>query len=225
MPGPTTSTSTRPTPRTSAAAASLPAIPATAASSTALSALGRLPFGGDRLLAELAAEAERQQPDGAPGDVLRRLAVSRQLREAVTTALGVAVVPTYHALYQYHAPGRPLRPHRDGDGYPLVFHLVVAQEGSGSVLQVEGCPEPWRPSPGEGFVLRGQEAVHGWTTLAPDERRTLVAVGFTIDQPHDKGAGMPDERPDTNDEETELEDLTPEGEEAEDVQGGATLLK
>lgn len=167
---------TSPTPTTSPAVAS--ATPATAASSPPFQLLGRLPFVGDRLLAELAVEAERQRPDGSPGPVLRRLAVSRQLREAVSAALGTEVAPTYNALYQYHEAGSPLRRHRDGPGYDLVFHLTVAHERPTSVLTVEGCDDAVSLPPGEGLVLRGQDVVHGWAPLTPGERRTLVAVGF-----------------------------------------------
>ena len=151
-------------------------IPARAASSAVLHRLGRLPFVGGRLLSELAAEGERQRPGGSPGDVLRRLAVSRQLREAVSAAVGEAMVPTYHALYQYHDEGTKLRRHRDGDGYDVVFHLTVFHEAPSSVLVVD--EEAVSLAVGEGLVLRGQEVVHGWTPMAPGERRTLVAVGF-----------------------------------------------
>lgn len=167
---------TPPMPTTSPAAAS--AIPATAASSPPFQPLGRLPFVGDRLLAELAAEAERQRPDGSPGPVLRRLAVSRQLREAVSAAIGTEVAPTYNALYQYHEADTRLRRHRDGPGYDVVFHLTVSHDRPASVLTVEGHGDVALP-PGESLVLRGQDVVHGWVPLTPGERRTLVAVGFT----------------------------------------------
>ncbi|HVF74375.1 MAG TPA: hypothetical protein VM938_04955 [Acidimicrobiales bacterium] len=126
---------------------------------------------------ELAAESERQRPDGGPGSVLRRLAVSRQLREAVSAAVGVEVVPTYNALYQYHDDSTRLRRHRDGPGYDLVFHLTVFHEAPASVLVVDD--EAVSLAVGEGLVLRGQDVEHGWTPLAPGERRTLVAVGFS----------------------------------------------
>lgn len=150
--------------------------PAAAASSAPFHRLGRLPFVGDRLLAELAAEADQQRPEGSPGPVLRRLAVSRQLREAVSAATGVDVVPTYNALYQYHDDTTRLRRHRDGAGYDLVFHLTVAHEAPSSKLVVD--EEAVSLPVGEGLVLRGQDVVHGWTPMAPGERRALVAVGF-----------------------------------------------
>lgn len=167
---------TAPRPTTSPVVAS--AIPATAASSSPFQLLGRLPFVGDRLLAELAAEGERQRPDGSPGPVLRRLAVSRQLREAVGEAVGTAVVPTYNALYQYHEAGTRLPRHRDGPGYDFVLHLTVTHERPASVLTVEGHGDVALP-PGESLILRGQDVLHGWAPLTPGERRTLVAVGFT----------------------------------------------
>lgn len=167
---------TPPTPTASPVVAS--AIPATAASNPPVRPLGRLPFVGDRLLAELAAEAEQQRPDGSPGPVLRRLAVSRQLREAVGEAIGTEVVSTYQALYQYHEAGTALRRHRDGPGYEIVFHLTVSHDRPASVLCIEGHGDVSLP-PGDGLVLRGRDVVHGWVPLTPGERRTLVAVGFT----------------------------------------------
>jgi len=140
--------------------------------------IGRLPFLGDQLLSALVAEAEQQRPGGRPGDVLSRLAVSRQLRESVGAAVGSPVVPTYAAVYQYHRPGAEVRPHRDGPGYDLVFHLTLAHEHPQSVLEVEGHDGGIPLPPGHGLVLRGQAALHRWTPLAADERRTLIAVGF-----------------------------------------------
>lgn len=154
------------------------ATPATAGSNTAVHLLGRLAFLGDRLLAALVGEAEAQRPEGRPGDVLSRLAVSTQLREAVSAAAGEPLVSTYAARYQYHGPGMHQRPHRDGPGYDLVFHLTLAHEHPTSVLLVEGRADPVALVPGHGLVLRGQDATHCWTPLADDERRTLLAVGF-----------------------------------------------
>lgn len=153
-------------------------IPATAASSAPFHLLGRLPFVGDRLLTELAAESGRQRPDGSPGPLLRRLAVSRQVREAVSAAMGTDVVPTFNALYQYHEAGATLRRHRDGPGYDLVFHLTVLHLRPASVLTVDGHDEPVALPPGHALVLRGQDVAHGWSPLGPHERRTLIAVGF-----------------------------------------------
>jgi hypothetical protein len=170
-----------------AAAGPIPARAASSATANAVTALGRLPFLGGRLLAALVDEAGRQRPDGQPGDVLSRLAVSRQLREAVSAALGEPVVPTYDAVYQYHGPGHEVRPHRDKAGYPFVFHLTLEHEGvasgsAGSVLDVGG--ERTALPVGEGLVLRGRDVLHGWTVLGPNEHRTLIAVGF---EPEHKG--------------------------------------
>lgn len=211
---------TPPTPTTSPAVAS--ATPATAASSPPFHLLGRLPFVGDRLLAELAAEAERQRPDGSPGPVLRRLAVSRQVREAVGEAVGTAVVPTYNALYQYHEADTRLRPHRDRAGYDIVFHLTVTHRRPASTLHIEGHGDVPLPH-GESLVLRGRDVLHGWAPLTPGERRTLVAVGFT-DTRRDAMSDAPlNEDVEGEDAEAaELEDLTPEGESADEVTGGAT---
>lgn len=154
---------------------------ASSATANAVTALGRLSFVGGRLFAALVDEARRQRPDGQPGDVLSRLAVSRQLREAVSAALGQPVVPTYEAVYQYHGPGHEVRPHRDKAGYPFVFHLTLEHEGiasgsDGSVLEVFGERTPLPP--GDGLVLRGRDVLHGWTALGPNEHRILIAVGF-----------------------------------------------
>lgn len=89
------------------------------------------------------------------------------------------MVPTYAAVYQYHRPGMRQRPHHDGPGYDLVFHLTLTHEHATSVLVVEGVAEPVALPPGHALVLRGQEARHHWTALGPDEHRTMVAVGFT----------------------------------------------
>jgi hypothetical protein len=153
--------------------------------------LGRLPFVGERLLAQLAAEALQQRPSddgrtyGQPGDVLSRLSVSRQLREAVSAAFGARLVPTYEAVYQYQPPGSSVAPHRDTAGYDLTFHMTLehARPGNGSqgsVLEVHG-PEGCNRIPlarAESLLFRGRELVHGWTPLADDEQRTLVAIGF-----------------------------------------------
>lgn len=145
--------------------------------------MGRLPFVGERLMAQLAAEAEQQREPGKshgqPGDVLSRLAVSRQLREAVSEAVGVAVAPTYEAVYQYHSPDSRVLPHRDKAGYDMAFHMTLDHIGVIEVFPDEGWPVRVRLAPGEGLVLRGRENEHGWTGLGPNEQRTLITIGFT----------------------------------------------
>lgn len=159
-------------------------------------ALGRLPFISDSLLALLVDEARRQRPEspgtsrrttGGAGDVLAALAVSRQLRATVADALGLAVVPTYEAVYEYDLPGSYVRTHVDARGYEFVFHLLVEQtsprDGSTeSVLVVhrpgDAAPSRLRLRPGEAIVLRGRGTIHSWEALGDDERRTLLAIGF-----------------------------------------------
>ena len=159
-------------------------------------ALGRLPFVSDELLALLAAEAREQWPASAEpgrrttaraGDALARVAVSRQLREAVATALGAAVAPTYDALYEYDPPGSRVRTHVDARDYEIVVHLLVEQttaagapSSSELVAHLPGAGAPTRLTvrPGEAVVLRGRGTLHAWRPLGPDERRTLTAIGF-----------------------------------------------
>lgn len=187
---------------------------------------------GGRLFADLLAEARSRRPEGdgvthgQPGDVLSRLAVSRQLREAVSGAVGVLLVPTYEAVYQYHGPGSEVRPHRDKTGYPFVFHMTLAHEGvaagsEGSVLEALGERTPL--APGECLVLRGGDTLHRWTALGSNEHRILIAVGF---EPERKEATMPDddniERDDENEEQDEqrLPDLDVTDEAGQAIKGG-----
>ncbi|MFL5581095.1 MAG: hypothetical protein ACJ8AO_12035 [Gemmatimonadaceae bacterium] len=169
--------------------------------------LGRLPFLTDSLLDRLAAEAAERR-SGPPatgaratagaGDLLARLAASRQLREAVSGAVGAPVEPTYGALYEYDAPGSRVRTHVDGAGWELVFHLVVAHDapgGAGASELVAHLPEAGavrvRVAPGEAVVLRGRGTLHGWAPLGDGERRTLIAVGFATEASGARGGAPP----------------------------------
>lgn len=148
--------------------------------------------------------------------------MSRQLREAVSAAVGVPVVPTYKAVYQYDGPGRVVAPHRDAAGYDFTFHMVLVDAPS-SVLEAfsgDGVVERFGLAAGEGLVLRGREVVHGWTALAPDEQRTLVAVGFRAN-----GDDMPDsddvtQNDEAEDEDEQVPDLDVTDEAGEAVKGG-----
>ena len=159
-------------------------------------ALGRLPFISDAVLDLLVAEARQQLPDGAdarrpapgpPGRVLASLAVSPKLREAVATAFGRAVAPTYDAVYLYDPPGSHVRTHVDTRDYELVFHLILehmlprdGSRGSALVVHLPGEPEPRRlpVGPGEAVALRGRGTIHSWEQLRDDEHRTMIAIGF-----------------------------------------------
>lgn len=186
---------------------------------------------GPGLLRELRAEAERQRPGGGlgsrhgqPGDVLSRLAVSRQLREAVSGAVGVEVVPTYEAVYQYDGPGRLVAPHRDAAGYDLTFHMALVDSPS-SVLEVfsgGGVLKRFGLAAGEGLVLRGREVLHGWTALSPDEQRTLIAIGFRVngdDMPDNDDVKQGDEA-----EDEQVPDLDVTEESGEAVKGGVPTI-
>lgn len=183
--------------------------------------LGRLPFVGGRLLGQLRAEA-REASDGEPGDVLRRLAVSRQLREAVSAAAGKPVVPTYQAVYQHHRPDTSVRPHKDKAGYDLVLHMTLDCDAVLEVYRDGADAEPQRIplAPGEALVLRGRQVLHGWSPTGPDEHRTLIAIGF-----HDKEHHMPDDdepqrEQDDAAEAERLPDLDVTDESGEAVKGG-----
>jgi hypothetical protein len=158
-------------------------------------ALGRPRFVTDALLQLLRDEARDQRPEvvgarrpapGAAGPALAALAVSAQLRYAVSTALGHAVAPTYDAVYLYDPPGSHVRTHVDTRDYELVVHLVLEHalprkgRGSALVAHLPGEPEPRRLAvpPGEAVVLRGRGTIHSWEQLADDEDRTMIAVGF-----------------------------------------------
>ena len=158
--------------------------------------LGGLDFVGDELLDLLRAEAREQRPvqrqgrrsaPGQAGRVLASLAVSRQLREAVSGAVGFEVAPTHDAVYQYDPPGSHVRTHVDTRAYPLVLHLLVEHTlprdgipGSALLVHLPGRPGPTRVplAAGEAVVLRGRGTIHSWEPLRDDEERTLIAVGF-----------------------------------------------
>lgn len=157
--------------------------------------LGRPPFVTDALLQLLRAEARGQRPEGggarrpapgAAGPALAALAVSAQLRDAVSAALGHAVAPTFDAVYLYDPPGSHVRAHVDTRDYELVVHLVLEHapprtgRGSALVTHLPGEPEPRRLAvpAGEAVVLRGRGTIHSWEPLAGDEDRTMIAVGF-----------------------------------------------
>jgi hypothetical protein len=119
--------------------------------------------------------------------VLAGLAVSPKLREAVSTAFGRPVAPTYDAVYLYDPPGSHVRTHVDTREYELVLHLIVEHalpgDGSrGSALVVhlaeEAEPRHLRVEPGEAVALRGRGTIHSWEPLRDDEHRTMTAIGF-----------------------------------------------
>jgi hypothetical protein len=168
--------------------------------------LGSLPFVSDRLLGLLLDEARHHMPAGSAtdrrttrlgGDVLARLAVSRQLRDAVTHSLGVTVVPTYDAVYEYDPAGSHVRAHVDARHYPIVFHLILehTQLRGGLMESVlvthhpgEAQPRRHRLRPGEAVVLRGRGTIHSWQAIGADEHRTLLAIGFDVTSSSDSPA-------------------------------------
>jgi len=162
---------------------------------TGVVTLGRLAFIGPGLLTELATEAHTTLaagPDGVrafglAGPVLARLAVSRQLGDALCAGLGFKVTSTYDAIYVSDPPGSRNVPHVDARGCELTFvlsleHTVPPGGGDGSALLVhragERAPQRLALPPGEALVLRGRGTLHNWEPLAPGERRTLLQVGF-----------------------------------------------
>jgi hypothetical protein len=151
--------------------------------------LGRLPFVSDRLLELLAEEAggaeRREDRAGEAGRFLASLAVSRKLCDAVASAVGFPVDPTYRAVYLYDIPGSHVETHVDSHDYEVVFHLIldhVVPDGEGSALVVhrvdETEPHRVRVRPGEAVALRGRGTIHSWEPMGPAEHRTLVAIGF-----------------------------------------------
>ena len=159
-------------------------------------ALGRLPFITDALLELLVTEARQQRPEqngpgrpapGPPGRALASLAVSPKLRDAVATAFGGAVAPTYDAVYQYDPPGSHVRTHVDTRDYELVFHLILehalpqdGSDGSALVVHLSAEPGPRRlpVKAGEAVALKGRGTIHSWEKLRDDEHRTMTAIGF-----------------------------------------------
>jgi hypothetical protein len=158
--------------------------------------LGRLPFVSDALVELLLTEARDRLPQrqeggraapGPAGRVLAGLAVSPKLREAVSTAFGRPVVPTYDAVYLYDPPGSHVRTHVDTRDYELVLHLVLehtrpqdGSPGSALIVHLPGEPEPTRlpVAPGEAVALRGRGTIHSWEPLRADEDRVMTAIGF-----------------------------------------------
>ncbi len=152
--------------------------------------MGRLPFISDRLLEMLASESRnagrRVDRAGEAGRVLASLAVSGKLRDAVTTAVGFPVIPTYRAVYLYDIPRSHVRTHVDTHDYEVVFHLIlehtVPEAEAGSALVVhqvgERSARRVRLEPGEAVALRGRGMIHSWEPMGAQEHRTLIAIGF-----------------------------------------------
>ncbi len=158
--------------------------------------LSRPSFLSNELLRLLRDEARTQQTEGprstrratgVAGDVLAHVAVSRQLREACSTAAGTALVPTLDALYEYDPPNSHVRTHLDGSGHPWTCHLLVEHrrlatdtpEASVLIAHLPGVgTRRYTLREGDAVVLRGRGTLHSWAPLGPDERRTLTAVGF-----------------------------------------------
>ena len=173
--------------------------------------LGRLPFITATLLGVLCDEATSaltsratgpEQWAAPAGPALARLAVSRQLRTAVSQSVGFAVTPTYNAVYLADPPGSLVRPHIDKRGYDLTVHVVLTHDlppgstGTRLLIHRAGAaqPEPLRLHPGEAVVVRARATVHGWTRLAAGERRTMVGIGFvaaTTEQAQPGGPASP----------------------------------
>ena len=160
-------------------------------------ALGRPRFIDDVRCRLLLDEARRQLTStaglgatravGRAGDALAALAVSRRLRETVSSALGFAVTPTYDALYEYDPPASHVRTHLDSRDYEIVFHLLLEHttslSGDGLSVLIAHLPNESAPTriglrAGEALVLRGRGTIHSWQPLSDDERRILIAIGF-----------------------------------------------
>jgi hypothetical protein len=172
-------------------------------------AIGRVPFLSVELFDGLCDEARAARPaqatgarraTGDAGDVLAAVAVSRELQETVSDALGFDAVPTYRALYEYDGPGSFVAPHVDRRDYPFVFHLLLdhtrAEDAAQSVLIAYG-PESCMPqrvslSAMDAIVLNGRGTLHCWERLGMDEQRTLVAIGFARNS--DRGSGSSRDR-------------------------------
>lgn len=159
--------------------------------------LGRPRFISDALFRSLIEESHRQiasseglgasRATGQAGDALAALAVSRQLRESVSRAVGFAVIPTYDALYEYDPPGSHVRTHVDSRDYEIVVHLLLEHTSSASgggvsvlIAHLSGEAAPTRIGlhAGEALVLRGRGTLHSWQALGGDEHRILTAIGF-----------------------------------------------
>jgi hypothetical protein len=159
--------------------------------------VGRPSFVSDKLFRRLVGEAHVQLASvselgasrivGRAGDALAAVAVSRQLRETVSSALGFAVKATYDALYEYDPPGSHVGTHVDANGYEIVFHLLlehlVGAGADGRSVLIAHMPKQSSPTRitlavGDAVVLRGRGTIHSWQPLGSDERRILIAIGF-----------------------------------------------
>jgi hypothetical protein len=157
--------------------------------------LGRLAVLDDALLQALVIEGQQMQPASAPGrrrataqagEILEGLAVRADLRACVADALGIEVVATGDAIYEYDGPGSFIGPHVDSHEYPLVLHILLEHASSaatGRSVLTTFSPDSELPlrttlSAGESVLLSGRGTLHHWEPLAADERRTLVAIGF-----------------------------------------------
>jgi hypothetical protein len=160
-------------------------------------ALGRLAFLSDALIDGLVREAREKLPE-RPGDgerlyavagpLLARLAVSRQLKDALRAAYGAALEPSYDAVYMYDPPGSHVRTHVDNRAYELIWHLVLEHtlpaDGSGGSALVTHPPDSTRAdrlalAPADSVLLHGRGTLHSWQPLRAGERRTLIGVGYT----------------------------------------------
>ncbi|MEO8216424.1 MAG: hypothetical protein ABI718_05015 [Acidobacteriota bacterium] len=155
--------------------------------------MGRLSFISDPLIRGLAEEARTDRPDastrrttGKAGDLLAGLAVSRQLREAVSSAVGTPVIPTYDALYEYDPPESSARCHTDSDAFEFTTHVLVehtADRAEGQSVMIvfragEVSPKRIALKPGDTVVIRGRGTIHRWERLGAKEHRILSAIGF-----------------------------------------------
>jgi NAD(P)H-dependent FMN reductase len=155
--------------------------------------LGRPRFVSDAFLQRLIDEAHEHlaaaralgpgRAIATAGDALAALAVSRQLREAVSLALGFDAVPTYDALYEFDSPDSQVGVHVDGRGYDIVVHLLLEHSGGGRSELIAHLPSATTAARvelrvGEALVLRGRGTLHSWRALGGDERRILTAIGF-----------------------------------------------
>jgi predicted 2-oxoglutarate/Fe(II)-dependent dioxygenase YbiX len=157
-------------------------------------ALGRLAFVSDAFFGRLVDEARRQLAPGVgdtrsvgrAGDALAALAVSRQLRSLVSRTLGVAVTPTFDAVYEYDPPGTHVQTHVDSREYEIVCHLLLdhtSDAGDGTSTLVAHLPGHAAPThvslrPGDAVILLGRGTLHSWMPLTRGERRILTAIGF-----------------------------------------------
>jgi len=160
--------------------------------------MGRPTFLSDDLLDLLREEAHAQHAAdaadevGSPrrttrpaGEGLAHVAVSRQLREAVSDAARVPLAPTFDALYEYDPPGSHVRMHLDARGYDWTCHIIVEHcHGDVPVASVlcarrpDGTVEQHTLHTGDALLLRGRGTLHSWEPLGRDERRIMIAVGF-----------------------------------------------